>query len=157
VAIGAAALVLVTLEAARTPMAFTHTPSLAPIYQRLAKIPDVVLLEFPTYPRAQTNLNAPYLLAQTAHWHPMVAGYSGFSTRGFDERLEELTTFPAEPSHRRIDALGVTHVVLYLDPLRRAVGQAAIDAVDTVPWLERVADDGEARLFRVRREAISGR
>lgn len=155
--IGAAALALVTLEAIRTPMAFTATPAIAPFYRQLAAIPNAVLLEFPTYPRAQANLNAPYLLAQTTHWHPIVAGYSGFSTRGFDERLADLTTFPSEVARRRIEALGITHVVLHLAPLRAAVGQGAIDAVDDVPWLERVLGDGDARVFRVRREGPTAR
>ena len=47
--------------------------------------------------------------------------------------------------------LGVTHVVLHLDPLVRAFGQAAVDAIDSVPWLTREYADDEARVYRVGR------
>jgi hypothetical protein len=153
--ISIAALAAVTLEALRAPMAFTPTPSIAPIYARLAAIPEAVLLEFPTFPRQQANLNAPYMLAQTAHFHPIVAGYSGVSTAGFDERLADLVTFPADRSRRRIDEIGVTHVVVHMDAVRGAVGQAAIDALDAVPWLTRELEDAGTRVFRVRRDPAS--
>jgi hypothetical protein len=140
---------LVTIEAARMPMAFTPTPAVPPIYARIAALPDAVLLEFPLFPGAQFNLNAPYLLAQTTHWRPIVAGYSGFAPPGFDARVTELGTFPGERSHAMIRTLGVTHVVLHLDPLVAGFGRAAVDAIDAVPWLRREIADDASRVYRV--------
>lgn len=148
-ALGLAALAAVTAEAWRAPMAFTPTPPIAAVYKRLAALPGAVLVEYPTFPSAQANLNAPYLLAQTVHFHPIVAGYSGLTPPGFDARLADLATLPAEAARRQLVALGVTHVVLHLDLLRAVVSPAALDALDQVPWLERAFDEGESRVYRV--------
>ena len=58
-------------------------PPIPAVYTQLAALPHAVLLEFPLFPAAQFNLNAPYLLAQTVHFHPIVAGYSGFATAAY--------------------------------------------------------------------------
>ncbi len=151
-AVTAAVLLLVTGEALRAPMPFTPTPAVPPIYARIAALPGAVLLEFPTYPGPQFNLNAPYLLAQTTHFKPIVAGYSGIFTPGFSERLADLATFPSEVARRRLLAIGVTHIVLHLAPLRAAVGQAAIDQVAEVPWVRLEFADETARVYRVLRD-----
>ncbi|MEZ5294579.1 MAG: hypothetical protein R2745_26100 [Vicinamibacterales bacterium] len=155
--IGLAAFAAVTAEAWRAPMAFTPTPPIAPIYNRLAALPDAVLVEFPTFPSAQANLNAPYLLAQTVHFHPIVAGYSGLTPPGFDARLADLATLPAEAARRQLVALGITHVVLHLDLLRAVVSPAALDALDEVPWLEPAFEDARTRVYRVTAAAAARR
>jgi hypothetical protein len=140
---------LVTLEAARTPMAFTQTPPIPPVYARLATLPRAVILEFPIFPGPHFNLNAPYLLGQTAHFHPLVAGYSGFASPAFTDRVTTLSGFPDERAHALITTLGITHVVLHVAPLSGDFGIAAVDAIDGVPWLRREFSDDEARVFRV--------
>jgi hypothetical protein len=140
---------LVAIEAARTPMAFTPTPPQPAIYARLAALPRAVILEFPIFAGPDFNLNAPYLLGQTAHFQPLVAGYSGFATPAFSDRVAALNRFPDERSRALIMTLGITHVVLHVTPLANAFGIAAVDAIDRVPWLRREFSDAEARVFRV--------
>jgi hypothetical protein len=140
---------LVTLEAARTPMAFTPTPPVPAVYGHLASVPDAVLLEFPLFAGPQFHLNAPYLLAQTGHFHPIVAGYSGFASPAFTSRVTTLGGFPGDEAHALIRTLGITHVVLHVAPLAAQFGAAAVDAIDGVPWLRREYGDDEARVFRV--------
>ncbi len=144
------ALLLVTVEALRAPMAFRPTPAMPAIYTRIAALPGAVLLEYPTYEGPAFVRNAPYLLAQTLHFKPIVAGYSGTFTPDYTARLADLATFPADRARQRIREMGVTHIVLHLAPLRATVGQAAIDAVDQVPWVTREFDDETARVYRVR-------
>lgn len=148
-----AALVLITIEALRAPMAFRPTPVVPAIYTRIAALPGAVLLEYPTYEGRDFSRNAPYLLAQTVHFKPIVAGYSGTFTPDYMTRLADLGTFPAERARRRIREMGITHIVLHLAPLRATVGQALIDAVDQVPWVTREFEDDTARVFRVRHDA----
>jgi hypothetical protein len=147
--VSALALTMVSVEALRAPMAYTPTPPIAPIYARLAAIEGAVLLEFPLFPGPQANLNAPYMLAQTEHWRPIVAGYSGFATGAYADRVADLGTFPGEAARRRIEAIGVTHVVIHMDALRDQYGQAVLDALDGVPWLTRVLEDANTRVYRV--------
>lgn len=148
-ALGLTALALVTAEAWRAPMAFTPTPAIPAVYQWVARQEDAVLLELPVFPGGQFNLNAPYLLAQTVHFRPIVAGYSGLSSPAYDARLRSLSGFPSDAAHAPLAALGVTHVVIHLPQLVDQYGTGAIDALDRVPWLRREFDDGEARVFRV--------
>lgn len=155
-AVAVLAPLLVTVEAMRTPMAFTPTPAIPAIYQRIAALPDAVLVEIPLYPGREFNLNAPYVLAQTAHFKPMVAGYSGLYTGGYAERMAELTTFPAATAQASLRRLGVTHIVFHLAPLRQSYREEDIDALDRLPWLERVLADDTARVFRVKRELLAG-
>ena len=146
----ALALLLVTIEALRAPMAFSPTPAIPAIYTRLAALPGAVLLEYPTYEGPAFSRNAPYLLAQTVHFKPIVAGYSGTFTPDYTARLADLGTFPADRARQRMREMGITHIVLHLAPLRATVGQAVIDAVDQVPWVSREFEDETARVYRVR-------
>lgn len=148
-ALTGAALLLVTVEALRTPMAFTPTPAIKPVYTRLAALDGAVLLEFPIFPSAHASNNAPYLLAQTVHFKPIVAGYSGIATSAYDARLNDLGTFPGDAARRRIAEIGVTHVVLHMDKLRDAFGQAALDAINAVPWVRLEIEDETTRVYRV--------
>jgi hypothetical protein len=140
---------LITIEALRAPMSFSPTPPIPAIYARIAALPRAVLLEFPLFPGQQFNLNAPYLLAQTEHFHPIVAGYSGFSTAGYARRVARLATFPGEDAHLLIREIGVTHVVLHVAPLVAGYGQAALDAIADVPWLTLEFADDTAQVYRV--------
>lgn len=148
----AAAIALVTIEAVRAPLSYTPTPPVPPIYARLAALDGAVLLEFPLFSGPDINNNARYLLAQTEHFRPMVAGYSGVSTPGFAARVADLYTFPGEAARRRILDIGVTHVVLHMTELRRSYGDAALDAIERVPWLRRDLEDADTRVYRVLRD-----
>lgn len=154
-AVAVLAPVFVTVEAMRTPMAFTPTPDIPAIYQQVATFPDAVILEIPLYPGREFNLNAPYLLAQTEHFQPMIAGYSGLYTGGYAQRIADLTTFPSTTAQASLRRLGVTHMVFHLAPLRLSYSEADIDALDRLPWLERVVADDTARVFRVKHELLA--
>ena len=72
--------------------------------------------EFPFYPPAAIFRNAPYVLNSTAHWKPLVNGYSGF-VPGELSRASRTRSgdFPDDRSRAELQRLGVTHVVVHLD------------------------------------------
>lgn len=144
-----AVLVLVTAEAWRAPIAYTPTPALPAVYRWVAGLPDAVLLELPLFPAGQFNLNAPYLLAQTTHFQPIVAGYSGVATPGYTARLASMSTFPDDRSYDVLRDLGVTHVVVDVARMQPVFGDAALASLNDVPWLRRVYDDGVSRVYAV--------
>jgi hypothetical protein len=141
---------IITIEALRAPMSFTPTPPIPALYAAIASLPNAVLLEFPLFPGSQFNLNAPYLLAQTEHFHPIVAGYSGFSTPDYAARVARLGTFPGDDARAQMHDIGVTHVVLHKAPLIAGYGQAALDRVAEVTWLTLEFEDETALVYRVR-------
>lgn len=140
---------IITAEALRAPMSFTPTPPIPAIYAKIASLPNAVLLEFPLFPGSHFNLNAPYLLAQTEHFRPVVAGYSGFSTSGYAARVARLGTFPGDVARAQMHDIGVTHVVLHKAPLIAGYGQAALDRVADVTWLTLEFEDETALVYRV--------
>lgn len=152
-AVAIAALALVTIEAWRAPMSYTPTPAVPAVYRWIGGLRDAVLLEYPLFPANQFNLNAPYLLAQTTHFLPIVAGYSGVSSPAYSDRHAAFSRFPDDTSRAAILAAGVTHVVVHVSQLRAGFGDAALDSLNGVRWLERAYDDGVSRVYRVRTDA----
>ena len=97
-----------------------------------------------------THLNAPYLLASTTHWKPLVNGYSGFRPPRYDEMARLIATFPSVPAIVRLQALGVRHVVVHTAryPEPDAIRQA-LAGLERRPELVLVAQEGPDQLYRV--------
>jgi hypothetical protein len=95
------------------PFEFKPFNGFSPVYYRLAQEPHrACLAEFPFYSR-NDYLNAPYLLASTTHWTPLVNGYSGFSPKGYRQRAEILKHFPDSEALVELRSLGVSHVIVH--------------------------------------------
>lgn len=56
-----------------------------------------------------------FMLHATAHWKKTVHGYSGIRPPQHDDLYRALLTFPDEESLAKLQALGVTHVVVHAD------------------------------------------
>lgn len=149
-AIGMALALLVTAEAMRTPVGFTPFDGFPRIYDRLAGGPRVVLAEFPLYSGATVSRNGPYVLNNTRYFQPLINGYSGFQSPAFERRAAILRRFPAGDAMDELRRLGVTHVTVHVADFTRRFGPSILAAVDSSAGLERVADEGGIRLFRVR-------
>jgi uncharacterized protein (DUF952 family) len=147
-AMAALILVAVNAEALRAPMTFSPFAGIPRIYRSLRDPAVTAVAEFPFYTPATILRNAPYVLNSTAHWKPIVNGYSGFVPRSYVGIAEELRGFPDARSHAQLRALGVTHVLVHLDAFGDAAPamQAALSAS---PWLTLVASEDQVRIYRV--------
>ncbi|HQZ38235.1 MAG TPA: hypothetical protein PLH72_04265 [Vicinamibacterales bacterium] len=137
---------VVTLEALRAPMGFVPFTGVPAIYTRLAGEPGVVLVELPLYAGPAVSENARYLVAATAHFRPLVNGYSGFETEAFRERAARWRGFPSDEVLDQMRALGVTRVMVHLGDL----SPDQVNGAARSPRLDLEADDGERRLYRLR-------
>ncbi|MFN2445991.1 MAG: hypothetical protein ABR606_10495 [Vicinamibacterales bacterium] len=147
----AALLALATLEALRAPLGLVPFDGIPRIYDRLARSPDVAaLVIFPLYPGGNFNLNAPYLLAQTRHFRPMVNGYSSFAPATFHARANRLQAFPAPAALDELQSIGVTDVLLYRQPLEASFGAAALETLKNVSRLEYVLEEDGVIWYRLR-------
>ena len=113
--VAAVALVLVTVEAARAPMGYTPFGGIEAIYTRLAGLPGAVIAEFPFYSPHRIARNAPYVLASTLHWRPLVNGYSGVVPPSYVAHNEQFRTFPSDEAVQALRDAGVTHVVVHVE------------------------------------------
>ena len=134
-------------------MGYTEYHGIPPIYDRLAGLPDAVVAEFPFYSGASVSLNGPYVLANTKYFRPLMNGYSSFHPETFEARGRTLSSFPGEPAMVELRKAGVTHVLVHEQAFLRRSGEAALKAIDSVPSLELMAEDGGIRLYRLRQPA----
>jgi hypothetical protein len=143
----AAILVLLAAgESLAAPLGLVRFDGIPPIYARIPQEPSTVLLEVPFYGSRSAQFHAQYMLYSTAHWRPIVNGYSGFQPPSFYENAAALERFPDETAFTRIHALGVTHIAVHSEQMP-ADTAAALDARTDI---ERVASFGAILLYRLK-------
>ncbi|MEO8482721.1 MAG: hypothetical protein ABI634_10955 [Acidobacteriota bacterium] len=114
--IAALVLIAVTIEAWSGPVKTVPFDGVPAIYQQIANAPDPVrLAELPFYPAEGIFMNGEYVLNATAHWRPLMNGYSGYIPDSYRDASNRLWYFPES---RAMDALldtGATHVMVHLE------------------------------------------
>jgi hypothetical protein len=148
-AIAIVAGVLVTAEALRAPMGFTHYDGVPRIYDRVAMLDDVVLAEVPFPARDAIHDNGPSVLYAAWHLKPLLNGYSGFTPASYSRHHEVMRSFPTPDGIHALHALGVTHVIVH----KRRVAAALLVQAAAAPGLTLVADEGDQLLYAIRSDA----
>jgi hypothetical protein len=143
----AAIFVVIHAEALRAPMTYRPFDGIPRAYDVLARAEGAIVAEFPFFPVEGVFRNAVYVLNSTAHWKPLVNGYSGFTPPSYVENARALHGFPDARARDRLRQLGVTHVVVHLDAYGRRRDAVAADLRAT-PWLQRVTGDGRVTVYR---------
>jgi hypothetical protein len=143
---------VVNLEALRAPFSYREFTGIPGIYRMLADAPGrVVLAEQPFYPRWAIFENAPYVLASTAHWRPLMNGYSGYTPDSYQRYAENFWYFPEERSIQAMKDAGVTHVMVHPAAFQRDA-DALIQRISVRPDLELLAvGPAGIRLYRLKR------
>lgn len=134
---------LVTVEAARTPMSYTRFTGVPAIYRHVVGLSDAVLAEFPFPPPVAIQENGAYVIASTAHFQPLLNGYSGFIPRSYYVHHAVTLRFPSAESLRELGVLGVTHLVVHgarFDP-------EVIRQLEATGGARLVAREGDDRLY----------
>lgn len=116
-ALGVAALAIVNIEALAAPMDFVRDDGAPRAYRVLEREPAPVVVELPFPPADRPDRNAPFLAAAAEHGATLVNGYSSFVPRSYADTARALEGFPDSRAFARLEALGVTHLVVHLDAL----------------------------------------
>ncbi len=146
--VAAIVIAAVNAEALRAPITYRPFDGIPRIYQALRDSSVGAVAEFPFYPPAAILRNAPYVLNSSAHWKPLVNGYSGFVPASYPGIAEALRNFPDGRSRVELHRLGVTHVVVHLEGYGDGA-DALASALHTTPWLALVASEGTVRIYRL--------
>ena len=149
--VAVAVLAFATLEAFHGPIPYVRTEQDSPIYGILrAERETGAIAELPIYSGALLPLNGPYMVASTAHWRPVVNGFSGFQPPDFRDLAQVVGTFPSVVSLARLRALGVRHVVVHTASYTRpdAIRQR-LAGLDDLSGVVLVATDGPDALYRL--------
>jgi len=144
--------VLVNVEALRAPFTYQPFTGIPAIYTLLRDEPGpVVVAEQPFFPRWAIFENGPYVLASTAHWRPLMNGYSGYTPATYQHYADAFWYFPEDWAIKAMKDAGVTHVVVHPKLFAR-------DHQDPLPAIARRADfelmaigDEGIRLYRLKR------
>jgi len=149
------AIVSVNVEAWRAPIRYCGTPGarcdaftgVAPIFYTLNRDDVKAIVVFPFYPPGERLvLNARYMLQATAHFKPMLNGYSGFMPASMVTHAARLQDFPSESSIEYLKALGVTHALV---DSRNMPGEVLAQIAGS-PRLVREDTDGNLQVLAIR-------
>jgi hypothetical protein len=138
----------VNAEAFRAPITFRPFGGIPRIYQSLRDPSVRAVAEFPVFRPESIHRNAAYVLNSTAHWKPLVNGYSGFVPASYPAAADALGDFPGNRSRDELRRLGVSHVVVHLDAYGKRAGEL-LTALNATPWLSLVASADQIRVYRL--------
>jgi hypothetical protein len=146
--------ILANGEVLRAPFTYTRYEGIPHIYTHLATAEEpVVLVEVPFYPARAAFENATYVLNSTAHFRPLMNGYSGYVPASYRAFAVEFASFPEPAAIEAMRRGGATHVMVHPGRLRSGSERDAevLEAIARNPALERVAigRDGMT-LYRLR-------
>lgn len=150
--VGFALLLLVNLESLRAPFTYTRFDGIPGVYRLLADEPGpVVLVEQPFFPRSGIFLNSPYVLASTAHWRPLMNGYSGYTPASYQRYADAFWYFPEDWAIKAMKDAGVTHVMVHAAAFHKD-RMAVLPVIDKRPDFELIAiGRHDLRLYRLKR------
>jgi hypothetical protein len=151
--IAIAAILLVNIETLRAPFTYRNFDGIPRIYNLLVDEPGhVVLAEQPFYPRWAIFQNGPYVLASTAHWRPLMNGYSGYTPESYQHYADSFWYFPEERAIQAMKDAGVTHVVVHPGGFGRDA-DAVASAIERRADFEliAIAPQDSSRLYRLKR------
>jgi hypothetical protein len=109
-----AAVGLVNVEALRAPFEYRRFEGIPRIYHVLAlEEGPVVLAETPFYTPPAVFENGEYVLNSTAHWRPLMNGYSGYTPASYRQAAWIFWYFPQDHAIKAMRDAGVTHFTVH--------------------------------------------
>ncbi len=114
-AIAAAILTAVAIAELAAPMTLPDVPPVEPVYKVLAKLPRGAVIEMPFfYPEVGLFQHERYMLASTAHWMPLVNGYSDYIPPDFNDHVILLSSFPSRDSFKILEPNRVRYALFHM-------------------------------------------
>ena len=111
-----AALVIIAAGELAVPLYMPEVPPVEPVYRTLATLPRGPVIEMPFfYPEVGLYQHTKYMLASTAHWMPLVNGYSDYIPPDFYEHVMMLAPFPSRDAFKILEPDGVRYAVFHMN------------------------------------------
>lgn len=148
--------ILVAIDGATSGMWIMNAPyqpaSVFNVYKSIRALGPGPVLELPL-PRldALPGHEATFMLWSTAHWHPLVNGYSGYYPHEYSQTVSRIERFPDDQSIAQLTNIGVRYIVVHRVYYDEQEYGALIEKMDARPELrsQGTYDDplGECHLF----------
>jgi hypothetical protein len=133
------------------PLHFREVPPLGRAYRMLATLPRGPVLELPFWSTNRDRFgHALYMMNSTAHWMPLINGYSDYIPPDALEAAPILNRFPSDESFSRLASqrprYAVFHMNLFGEVDRAA---AAVRIREFAPYLRPLYTDADTELYEI--------
>jgi hypothetical protein len=97
------------------PLDMPNVPPIEPVYRTLRTLPRGAVIEMPFwYVPAMFPRHTYYMLQSTAHWMPLVNGYSDYMPPDFTEHVLTLAPFPSRDAFKLLEPNKVRYAVFHM-------------------------------------------
>lgn len=149
VAVGLAA--MLALELTVVPLGTFPALYVPWAHRVLARLPRHPVVEFPFFADPNDRFeHTIYMLYSTAHWQPLINGYSDHIPQEFRKTAAVIATFPSPEAFAILEARGARYAVVHLpryDPAVRPGVEARLAQYDR--YLRLLMEDERARLYEI--------
>ena len=133
------------------PMYMPQVPPVEPVYRTLAMLPRGPVIEMPFfYPAVGLFQHTKYMLASTAHWMPMVNGYSDYIPPDFYEHVMLLAPFPSRDAFKILEPNAVRYAVFHMNGYNTENRNDVLTRLkEFEPYLRPLYSDETTRLYEI--------
>jgi hypothetical protein len=130
---------------------FRSPEPLSRVYTVLSMLPRGAVAEFPYwYERYDFPRHAYYMLNSTAHWQPLINGYSDHIPADFRRSVLALSSFPSRESFAILARARARYVVFHLDMYNARLRERLFERLKTYePYLRPIAKEQSVWLFEI--------
>ena len=142
---------LAVADLAQAPIGLRDAAPTPSAYQELARLPVAPTAVFPYWARGiDFHGHAEYMLASTAHWQPLINGYSDHIPQDFRDDSLILRGFPSVESFAVLERLGARYVVFHLDRYAGTSRDQVVGQLETFAnYLRPIDKTGDVWLFEI--------
>jgi hypothetical protein len=145
-------MVLAMAELSTMPLTqFRDVEPVVPVYRTLAALPRGAVVELPYwYERSAFPRHAYYMLNSTAHWQPLVNGYSDHIPADFRRTVLPLSSFPSRESFGILARADARYVVFHLNMYDSRLRARLFDRLKTyAAYLRPISQEGQVWLYEI--------
>lgn len=146
--------ILVAAELTAIPLGTFPARPVPEPYRVLARLPRGPLAEFPFYFQSvDLHHHTLYMLYSTAHWQPLINGYSDHIPSEYRRTAWDMHTFPSDEAFALLEARGARYVMVHFDLYASAARAEVQERLQRyAPRLKLLVRDERVVLYEVRSE-----
>jgi hypothetical protein len=146
-----AALMLITMRSTVWGLVLHDAKPLPLAHARLKVMPRAPVVSFPYWVgAADRHRHTEYMLLSTAHWQPLVNGYSDHIPRALQEDKPNLATFPNSEAWSALRERNVRYVLMHWNLFPPEERQGAINKIrELVNYLRVVVHQPDVSLYEI--------
>jgi hypothetical protein len=134
-----------------TPSPMREVMPPEPVYGVLAQQPPGPVIEMPFfYLEYMFPRHISYMLESTAHWMPLVNGYSDFIPQDFRDHVMTLAPFPSRDAFKLLEPLHIRYAVFHMEGYNVENQKDVYGRLKQfAPYLRLLYEDRETRLYEI--------